>query len=208
MAEPIIVDVHGTQRDWAWLTGKYGRLEHRRGAGYPCFELVRIEETIGPASLKVKLIDASGAPVGALVALTYPDLRNPANFLQDLMQGDPAKSQWSSRGAVQFTDGMTGMTGFGLGGDSWIRDLVAGGPYHVWPYHTAIYADCLSWIGWLGGTDHAGPCSLVFQLVQGGTPDPDPDPDPEPPSDFEAHVIALLTRIATGIEHLSAHLGA
>ena len=68
---------------------------------------------------------------------------------------------------------------------------------------TLLLWHAVTGLGWLGGTDHACPGRLTFQIVAGGAP----DPDPEPPSDFEAHVIALLTRIATGIERLSAHLG-
>jgi len=186
--EPTIWDASGTQRDWAWLHAKYGRLEHRRAAGYPRFALVRIEETSGPPILKVKLVDTVGAPIGALVALTYPDLSAPASYLQDLTRGNPALSPWSTRGIVQFTDGATGVTGFGLGGDSWIRDFAAGGPYHVWPFHSEVYSDCLSWIGWLGGTDHAGPCALTFQLVPIA-------PEPLPETDFEAVVLKNLEQI-------------
>jgi hypothetical protein len=205
MVTPLVFDVNGTQRDWAWLTGKYGRLEHRRGAGYPRFELARIEETIGPASLKVKLIDDKGAPIGALVALTYPDLDNPANFLPTF-QGNPPKSPWATRGTLQFTDGNTGLTGFGLGGDSWIKDLAAGGPYHVWAYHTAIASDCLSWIGWLGGTDHAGPCSLVFQFVQGGYVEP--PIDPPPPTGDLAGVVTAINGLTAQVKRLADHFGA
>jgi len=198
---PRIYDVNGTERDWVWLTAKYGRLEHRRGAGFPRFELARIEETIGPASLKVKLEAKDGSPIGALVALTYPDLGTPWDQLP-LITGDPPKSPWSKRAVLQFTDGSTGLTGFGLGGDSWIKDKAAGGPYHVWPYHTAFYADCLSWIGWLGGTDHAGPCSLVFQLtMSGGTIDP--EPEPEPTGDLVASVNALTVQVKRLADYLT-----
>ena len=46
----------------------------------------------------------------------------------------------------------------------------------------------------------------VFLVLQAAAVEP--PPEPPPPSDFEAHVIALLTRIAAGVERLSAHLGA
>jgi hypothetical protein len=187
--ETRVFDVDGSEKNWAWLTGTYGRIERLRATGFPRFELVRIERTIGPANLKVKVQDDKGAPMGVLVAMTYPDPRNPWDQLP-LFTGDPAKSMWSNRGALQFTDGMTGLTGFGLGGDSWIKDPAAGGPYHAWVYHNGIYSDCISWIGWKLFTDHDGPCSVTFQLVtSGGGP---VDPPPVPGTGDLAEVVALL----------------
>lgn len=204
---PQVYDVYGTLRDWNWLTTKYGRVEWRQGLLYPCFKLVCVRETVGPSSLKVTLLDTNGNPMGGLVVLTYPDLGNPASFLQDLTTGNLAKSQWSQRGVPQFANAESGMTGFGLGADSWIKDLKAGGPYHTWVFHTTAYSDCLSWLGWLGGTDHSGPMDVTFQWVNGAPPpepDPDPDPEPEPSGD----VLTELRAMHATLKRLTAHLGA
>jgi hypothetical protein len=204
---PQVYDVNGTLRDWNWLIAKYGRIQWQQGLLYPCFKLIRIRETVGPASLKVTLLDANGNPMGALAALTYPDLVNPWSELPLITKGDLAKSMWSNRGVLQFADPNSGMTGFGLGSDSWIKDLAAGGPYHVWVFHTTAYSDCLSWLGWLGGTDHAGPMDVTFQWVNGTSepePDPEPGPDPEPTGDLLAEVKDMHATL----KRLAAHLGA
>lgn len=195
-----ILDSNGTARDWAWLTGKYGRLEHRQGESYPRYALVRVQETLGPANLKLRVLDENGRPAGVLAILTYPSLAAPADDLPDITHGDPPKSQWATRGAAQFTDGLTGLTGFGLGANSWIKDLAAGGPYHAWLFHTAYASDCLSWIGWLGGTDHMGPCDLTFQLKLAGE-DGGEEPEPEPGT---PELLAPLGRIAAAGERMAA----
>lgn len=198
-----IYDLNGTPRDWSWLREKYGRLEHLAVDPAPAFRLVEIREGGGGAQaagveaaalMKVRVLDAHGAPMQALVIMTYPSLTAPSSALPDLMGADLAASQWSARGAAQFTDAASGVTGFGLGADSWIKDKAAGGPYHVWVFHPQYHSDCLSWIGWLGGTDHVGPTDLTFQLVLAGQPEPEPEPEPEPPDGELKELVVRLGR--------------
>lgn len=194
-----VYDYTGRERDWKYLTDTYGNLQHLLGK-QPGFNLIQVNETEGPTEMKVQVLDENGIPVRVMVVLTWPELANPAADLPDLTQGDPAVNQWTTRGIAQFTDG-NGFTGFGLGSQSWVKDLAAGGPYHVWIFHNAFGSDCLSRIGWLGGTNHRGPCFLTFRLNKGTTP-PDPDDDGDATDE-----LAALNDILAEIRKLNTHLG-
>ena len=195
-----VFDIKGIERDWAYLWGRYGRLELRPAGGRPSFELAQVRECAGPAVLRVRVLDAEGAPLAARVALTWPTVQTPA---EDLPPVDGAVA-WASRAVTQVTDAASGETTFALGRDSWIKDLATGGPYHVW---VQWYGDseCLSWVGWLGGTDHQGPCDLTFRLAPAETL-PEPEPEPDAVVDQLRTIAEDLERLAAGLRALLPHL--
>ena len=119
-----------------------------------------------------------------------------------------AKSCYTTRAVIQRTE--NGCTGFGLGGGSYISDPAAGGPYSVFVLSPSTFSDCLTGTGWLGGTNHLGPCRLTFRLAPAGvTPDPDPEPGGDDDLDSLVHRIAVADeRIAIALERLVKHLGA
>lgn len=204
-SDVAVYDTGGVKRDSPWLLSKYGRVEIKESSQKHRYKLVRIEETVGPAILKVRVLDKSGAPASVMVVETYPDLGAPSGDLQDLTRGDKALDQWSNRGVPQFTDG-SGYTGFGLGADSWIKSFSVGGPYHVWLFHTAIGSDCISWLGWLGGTDHMGPMSLVFQEVEDTGSVTPPPPSGGDETDL-TEIESILAEVRDLLKALTKHLG-
>ena len=48
MTFPVVLDLNGTIRDWAWLRAKYGNVSYLEAAGYPKFQLSKVEEMEGP----------------------------------------------------------------------------------------------------------------------------------------------------------------
>ena len=48
MTFPVVLDLNGTMRDWAWLRAKYGNVSYLEAAGYPKFQLIKVEEMEGP----------------------------------------------------------------------------------------------------------------------------------------------------------------
>lgn len=67
----------------------------------------------------------------------------------------------------------------------------AKGAYLAWIFDTTRGSDCITGLGWLGGTEHRGLLDLTFRL---GAPEPEPDPEPEPePGDGD--VRELIARL-------------
>jgi hypothetical protein len=203
MTEPVVLDLNGVIRDWAWLRAKYGNVSYLEATQYPKFRLLKVEEMEGPAIMMVTLFDEAGVPhSGQPVALSWPSLAQPSADLPAIPAG--SKSCYTSRGVIQNTE--NGCTGFGLGGGSYIANPAAGGPYSVFVLSPSTFSDCLTGTGWLGGTNHMGPCRLTFQIVPAGS-------GPEPGGDDELIVVAgrlvvALERSAAALERLVGHLGA
>ena len=165
MTFPVVLDLNGTIRDWAWLRAKYGNVSYLEAAQYPKFQLIKVEEMEGPQTLMVSLQDENGAPhSGQPVVLSWPSLAQPSQDLPAIPAG--SKSCYTSRGVIQRTE--NGCTGFGLGGGSYISNPAVGGPYSVFVLSPSTYSDCLTGTGWLGGTNHMGPCRLTFRSGVGG----------------------------------------
>ena len=212
---PKVYDFYGVERSWEWLRGKYGSVSYLDAGPLRKFALVRLQETVGPAVLKARVLDEAGGPQFTQpVANHWPD-----PTLQDLRESR-SKSLWYPRACVQDTDN-NGVTGFGLGSGSFIGDLETGGPHTVWVLSPSLPSDGVSGIGMLGGTNHGGPLDLVFQIIPadpGIRPDPPPEPDPELSTDVAALlqevILALyahteiLKSIHIGIAQLADHLGA
>jgi hypothetical protein len=141
----------------AWLRSKYGNVRYLDAGAGRKFRLVRIDETSGPATIVVRVLDERGDNQnGQPVANHWPD-----NELPSLASGG-LKTLWEQRAIVQRTEG--GHTGFGFGGGSVIRDLTIGGPHTLWVLSPTLPSDGLAGVGWLGGTPHDGPLSMVFQI--------------------------------------------
>jgi len=154
---PKIYDKNGTERDMAWLRAKYGNMRYLDAGAGRKFRLVRVDETTGPAVIVVRVLDAQGGNQnGQPVANHWPD-----DSLQNLA-GAGLQTLWLPRAAVQLTDG--GHTGFGIGTGSYIRDLAEGGPHTLWVLSPSLPSDGLAGVGMLGGTNHDGPLSMVFQV--------------------------------------------
>lgn len=154
---PRVYDVTGTERDMAWLRQKYGNVRFLDAGAGVKFRLVRVDETSGPATIMVRVLDAQGGNQNRQpVANHWPDPDLPS------LSGGGLQTLWHPRAAVQQTDG--GHTGFGIGTGSYIRNFEEGGPHTLWVLSPSLKSDGLAGVGMLGGTNHDGPLSMVFQI--------------------------------------------
>ncbi|QLQ05112.1 MAG: hypothetical protein HZY76_02710 [Anaerolineae bacterium] len=71
-----------------------------------------------------------------------------------------------------------------------------GGPHTLWVVSPSLPSDGLTRVGWLGGTDHRGPCRLTFREVEESSPPAGDD------------VTARLDAIHADLRRLMQHLGA
>ena len=203
---PLVFDVNGQQRDWAWLQGKYkcGMTSAPSGTA---FRLVRVDETIGPAVFIVNVRNETGAPQQSQPVAQWWNGAEGDERSTSLV-GVGLQSVYHPRAIVEKTNG-NGDIGFPYGGGGVIHE---NGPYEFWILSPSFPSDAVTGLGWLGGTDHACPGRLTFQIVD-SSPDPDPDPEPEPeptPDDaaWKADVLELLTTICVRLDDLATHLGA
>lgn len=95
-----IFDKNGVQRDMAWLRQKYGNVQFLDAGPGKKFKLARVDETEGPAVIKVRVLNEQGLPqAGQPVANHWP--------AQSLQPGnrpdDPGRPRGSTRSA--FADG-------------------------------------------------------------------------------------------------------
>ena len=89
-------------RDWAWLRAKYGNVSYLEAAGYPKFQLIKVEEMEGPQTMLVSLQDENGAPhSGQPVVLSWPSLLQPSQdlpvFRRDRSLAIPCGAWFSGR---------------------------------------------------------------------------------------------------------------
>ena len=189
-----VYDKGGTQRDLAWLEATY-HVKVLDAGEVPKFRLVRIDEMEGPAVFIAQVRNEEGkAHAKQPVANHWPGVENDEKT-KDL-RNVGLKSVWFDHAIIQDTDA-NGDTGFGYGGGSVIH--AEGGPHTLWVLSPSLPSDALSRVGWLGGTDHRGPCRLTFQITKGGGP-------VVPPLDGD--VMAKLEAIHNDLRKLMAHLGA
>jgi len=197
---PEIYDQNGNRRDATWLREKYGKVQFLDAGPGPKFRLVRVDETEGPAVLKVRLLDQQGQPhIGQPVANHWPDSTLP------YLGNSGLKTLWRDQAVYQSTDS-AGFTGFGLGTGSYIRDLREGGPHVIWVLSPSLASDGLSGVGMLGGTNHAGPLFLTFQVGEDTAPPPPPPPPPEPGTVSNEQLMAKLEQVHSDLLRLMAHL--
>jgi hypothetical protein len=153
-----IFDKNGVQRDMAWLRQKYGNVQFLDAGTGKKFKLARVDETEGPAVIKVRVLNEQGLPqTNQPVANHWPDPTLP--YLGD----SGLKTLWHDQALYQNTDS-AGFTGFGIGTGSYIANLQEGGPHTLWVLSPSLASDGLSGVGMLGGTNHAGPLFLTFQV--------------------------------------------
>lgn len=202
---PEVYDYTGAQRDWAWLQAKY-KCDMVAVPPGKAFRLVRIDETIGPAVFIVNVRDMDGgAQFSQPVAQWWPGAESDERSTS--LVGVGLQSVYHARAIVERTNS-NGDIGFPYGAGGVIHDS---GPYEFWVLSPSYPSDAVTGLGWLGGTDHACPGRLTFQIVEGAPePDPDPEPDPEPGDDaaWKREVLELLTDIALRLDDLATHLGA
>jgi hypothetical protein len=212
---PEIYDKDGIRRDEAWLRQKYGNVQFLDAGAGPKFRLARVDETEGPAVLKVRLLDRQGQPHSSQpVANHWPDSSLP------YLGNSGLKTLWRDRAIYQNTDS-AGFTGFGLGTGSYIGNLQEGGPHTVWVLSPSLASDGISGLGMLGGTNHAGPFFITFQIGEDTSPPtpppappptppptPPPAPPPEPGTVSNEALMTKLEQVHTDLKRLMAHLGA
>lgn len=58
---PEIYDKNGNRRDIDWLRQKHGNVQLLDAGAGPKFRLTRVDETEGPALVKVRLLNAQGS---------------------------------------------------------------------------------------------------------------------------------------------------
>ena len=100
MTLPVVLDLNGTVRDWAWLRAKYGNVSYLEADGYPKFQLSKVEEMEGPQTMMVSLQDENGAPhSGQPVVLSWPSLAQPSrisrSFRRDRSLATPPAASFS-----------------------------------------------------------------------------------------------------------------
>jgi hypothetical protein len=199
---PEIYDADGNRRDLTWFRKVYGNVRFLEAESGPKFALKRVDETIGTALIKIRVLDHDGQNLqGQPVANRWPD-----SSLPDL-RGSGSRTLWHDRAHVQNTDA-SGLTGFGLGSGSYIADLSHGGPHTVWVLSPTYFSDGLSGLGMLGGTNHRGPLSLTFQLVDEDTHQPPPGPSSDAVMDRLDEIVERLDRIQADLRQLKRHFGA
>jgi hypothetical protein len=209
---PQVFDVNGAPRDWAWLQAKYKCGMTAAPALTTAFRLVRVDETIGPAVFIVNVRIEDGAPqTNQPVAQWWPGAESDERSTS--LVGVGLQSVYHPRAIVERTNS-GGDIGFPYGAGGVIHE---NGPYEFWVLSPSYPSDAVTGLGWLGGTDHACPGRLTFQIVEGAPPpDPDPDPEPEPEPDpepdddaaWKRDVLEMLTSLYVRIDDLATHLGA
>jgi hypothetical protein len=194
-----VIDIDGSKYDLTWLKERYAAgIELHQAQGYPRFELQKVFITQGPTILRFTVLQADGTPaVGQPAAYSFPTLGSPSQELAPI-SGD--KSAWFGRGCLERCN-PRGEHEFQIGSQSWIKNGV--GPYAVAVISPSTYSDCLAGLGWLGGTDHRGPCEFLFrEVLQPGGTDPGPDPEDPPAGETGAVVEAVNGLRAALVESL------
>src|SRR5512143_4050546 len=96
-----VFDTDGHERDITWLRERYGNVRLLDGGAAPKYALVRVDCTVGPATVTVRVLDEQGNPRAQQpVALSWPRPENPDPNLPSL-KGGGLKTLWSDRGVHQ-----------------------------------------------------------------------------------------------------------
>jgi hypothetical protein len=169
------------------------------------FRLVRVDETVGPAVFIVNVRNEDGAPQRSQpVAQWWTGAESDERSTS--LVGVGLQSVYHPRAIVEKTND-NGDIGFPYGAGGVIHES---GPYEFWVLSPSFPSDAVTGLGWLGGTDHACPGRLTFQIVDEiDVPDPDPVPDPEPGVTADlAGVVAAIGGLTAQVKRLADHLGA
>jgi hypothetical protein len=161
--QPLVLDVDGDTRDWAWVQQAYGA-SYRRGA--TTLRLIEVHEYEGPATLDVWVVDSDGLPVEG-IEFYYYHPEAPA-----IKAGE-----WYTQGDLR-TTGADGRLRFAVPASS-TPSQPGESKGAIWPKGKG---DVLEKLGLLAGTRHRH-LNGMWQLVEEGTsfpPEPKPEPQPEP----------------------------
>lgn len=210
-----VFDLQGNRRDFEHLRQTYGNIRILDAGPDRKFKLVRIRETVGPSVIHVTVLDESGNPlVNQAVVNRWPDPNLPPV---------QAQTRWHDRGIVQKTD-QRGLSGFGVGTGSYIRNLAEGGAHTLWVAANDLPSDGLTGVGMLGGTEHQGPFDITFQIARGETAqteepaeEPAEEPqdetaptvpaDPQPLPEAQGELSTQLAAIQDDLRRIKEHLG-
>jgi len=196
-----VYDVNGVQQSWAWLQTKY-KCDMTAAPPGAAFRLVRIDETIGPAVFIVYVRSDTGAPQqNQPVAQWWNGAESDERSTS--LVGVGLQSVYHARAIVERTNS-GGDIGFPYGAGGVIH---GDGPYAFWILSPSLASDIVTGLGWLGGTDHACPGRLTFEIVEGGVSDPDPDPEPIPLTEFHELVLAHLEALNRRLDDIATHFG-
>ena len=167
-----IYDRAGNERDWNWLTEKYGDVQITPAPTGKAFRIVRIEENPqeGNSSCKIRVLDEQGNPSQNYAAQHWPDAPQ---------QPEGCATRTHDNFVPQLTDA-NGYTAYAYGSDSNYMPP-GGGAYTYW-ICSSLPSDSISGLGLRGMTNHEH-LDLVFAIVDGATP--------PPPHDLEERVELL-----------------
>lgn len=201
---PQVYDVQGVQHSWGWLQDKYKCGLTPAPAG-TAFRLVRVDETEGPAVFILNVCDQRGLPMQTQpVAQWWPGAE--ADEKAESLVGVGLQSVYHARAIVEHTNA-GGDIGFPYGAGGVIH---ATGPYEFWILSPSYASDALTGAGWLGGTNHACPGRLTFQVVSSApppVPPVPPVPDPESEIQYYAQLLAHLSYLSQRVDAIAQHFG-
>jgi hypothetical protein len=207
---PDVYALDGTLHDLAWVRANYGNMTYTPTDGMPHFALRRVDITVGPATIVVRVLNPDGTPkYGQPVALSWPgqlcDAQHPDPNIKPVSAG--YKTRIAGCAIVQLTDS-NGYTGFGLSTDWYYRN--GEGPGIIWILSPSTYSDAAVGVAMKGGTVHEGPLSLVFQEVTTAatptptaTPIPGATPTSAPITADLTETNSILERIADALEQIA-----
>ena len=170
---PQVFDVNSYTRDWSWVQHAYGA-NYRRGSGR--LRLSRVQESEGPSSLDVQVVDGGGLPVEGVQFYYLHSGAPPIAEGAD----DSLPDEWHERGVLGTTDA-----------DGRLSFPPSGVPCEpgacleaVWP---AGRGDLLENVGILAGTRNRH-LNGVWCLVGEDAPPLPVPPEPEEPEEPEEPV--------------------
>ena len=121
------------------------------------WRLLRVDETEGPAVLKVITLGPDGNPMKAVAAYSWQSGQYSAAELCKTHYRPQVELQWTEE---------NGVTGFGIGSGSYYDPARNKGPHAVWICDSDAPSDVFDGAGMISGTNHRGPLSFVFQLMK------------------------------------------
>jgi hypothetical protein len=172
-----VIDMHGNERDWAWVQATYGNvgISPIQGEGYRVVQLTEIEGWMGFTC--TVLSEAGGPVVGQRVAYMWP--APPTDEVIEITNGSGTAEHQAGPGEGYFLPGP--------GPISWEVRGVA--------------SERISGLGWLGNTNHRH-LQVIFRLSDDGE-EPPPPPDGGGVAEAILAVAAELKRVANALWEIS-----
>lgn len=197
-----VFDRFGNRKSWQWLVEEYGPISYLDAGPPPKFALARVEETEGPAVIKVRVCGKDDRPiVDQPVINHWPDPELPD------LTGGGLVTLWHLKGVVQRTD-RNGFTGFGLGPGSYYNPAREQGAHTIWVGSPTYASDGITGIGMKAGTNHRGPLFLTFVLDEEGPGEEEGSEELVEVPELLRQLIGEVHAARQALERLAAHLGA